>query len=353
MTTMRGATLVAPYEIRLDDMPRPEVDGDDIVILQNAGIGICGSNLHWWYGGGPATGLMSFPMPGAGGHEYAGVVAEVGRAVTAVRPGDRVTVDQFESTCCGTCAYCSTGLFTQCQRRRVMGAAEGFVEYLKLTEKGLYRVPDGIETHLASVVQPVACSVSAVRRVGLRGGESVVVLGGGVLGVCAAAAAKALGAGLVIVTAKHPQQQAMARRFGADLVVPSNDPELVARIVAACGGVGADLVVETVGGAAPTLALAADLVRPAGTIAVLGLWDDYVPVDSWKSVLKEISYRFFLNHGVVGRRADYQLCLDWMAAGILPAQELVSHVVSLEEIAEGFRLANDKTSGVVKVVVRP
>jgi threonine dehydrogenase-like Zn-dependent dehydrogenase len=218
----------------------------------------------------------------------------------------------------------------------MLGAPEGFVEYLKLTEKGLYPIPDGIETHVAALVQPYACSVSAVRRSGLVGGETVVVLGAGVLGLCAAGAAKALGAGRVIMTAKHPQQQALARTFGADVVVTSSAPDVVEQLVAATGGGGADLV-----------------VRPAGTIAVLGLWDNLVPVDSWKSVLKEISYRFFLNHGVVGRKADYQLCLDWMASRTVPAQDLVTHTVRLEEIAEGFRLAHDKRSGAVKVIVRP
>ena len=78
MATMRGAVLTAPYDMRIEEMPRPEVDGDDIVILKNEGLGICGSNLHWWNGGGSATRLLQFPMIGGGGHEYSGVVADVG-----------------------------------------------------------------------------------------------------------------------------------------------------------------------------------------------------------------------------------------------------------------------------------
>ena len=76
MATMRSAVLVGPRDIRLDDTPRPEVD-DDTVIVKIESLGICGSNLHWWAGAPAEQGLMSFPMPGGGGHEYAGVVAEV------------------------------------------------------------------------------------------------------------------------------------------------------------------------------------------------------------------------------------------------------------------------------------
>jgi len=352
MAMMRMATLLAPYQIRLDETERPELDGDDSVILKVEGLGICGSNLHWWYGGGSATGLLMYPMPGAGGHEFAGVVAEVGKNVTRVKPGDRVTVDQFESMSCGACSYCASGLFTQCDNRRPMWP-DGFVEYLRLTQKGIYKLPDNVETHTAALVQPYACSVSAVRRAGLTGGEKVAVLGAGVLGLCAAGTAKALGAEKVVITAKYDSQKALAPRFGVDSIVPSDDEKVVEKILGDIGGRGADVVVETVGGHAPTLSQALDVVRPGGKIIVLGLWDELVPVDSWKAILKDATFIFCLNHGVLGRKADYELCLEWMASRKVPAQDLVTHVLPLADIAEGFRLAADKNTGAVKVILRP
>ena len=351
MATMRSATLVAPYQIKLEEIEKPEVD-DDSVIIEIAGLGICGSNLHWWYGGGPATAVMTFPMPGAGGHEFSGVVAEVGKNVTRVKPGDRVTVDQFESGSCGSCSYCASGIFSHCDRPQ-MRSLQGFVEYLKTSERGLYHLPDNVETHAAAVVQPYACSVSGVRRAEIKGGEKVVVLGAGVLGLCAAATAKALGAEAVVITAKYDSQAALAPRFGADVVVPSGADDADEQIRAAIGGRGADLVVETVGGHAPTLAQALDLVRPSAKIVVLGLWDDLVPVDSWKSILADVTMLFCLNHQVIGKYSDYQLCVDWMANGTVPAQDLVTHVLPLDQIEEAFRLAADKQSGAVKVIVKP
>ena len=351
MATMRGATLVEPYRIEIEDFPRPEPVADT-VIVKAEGMGLCGSNLHWWTGGGSATGLMQFPMPGAGGHEFAGVVTEVGARVKRVKPGDRVTIDQFESMACGACAYCTTGLFTQCDAPRPLGLM-GFVEYMQFTERGLYRVPDGIPTHVAALVQPYACSVSAVRRAGILGGETVVVLGAGVLGLCAAATAKALGAEKVVITAKHETQRALAPRFGADVVISSGASDLVERVLAEVGGRGADLVVETVGSHAPTLTQALQIVRPAAKIVVLGLWDELVPIDSWQAILKDVTLMFCLNHGVIGHTADYQLCLDWMASGKVPAQDLVTHEMPLARLADAFKLSADKTQGVVKVIVRP
>ena len=115
--------------------------------------------LHWWAGAPVEQGLMRFPLPGGGGHEYAGVVDEVGSAVTRVKPGDRVVVDLFESTSCGACPQCAAGLYGQCEQRRFFGIG-GFVDYLKTTDRGLYKLPEGVETRTAAVVEPCACAVS-------------------------------------------------------------------------------------------------------------------------------------------------------------------------------------------------
>ncbi|MCC6382221.1 MAG: alcohol dehydrogenase catalytic domain-containing protein [Dehalococcoidia bacterium] len=350
MATMRAATLVAPFKMEVGEMPRPEVD-DESVIVRLEGMGICGSNLHWWNGGGPATAFVRYPLPGAGCHEFAGVVAEVGRNVTLVRPGDRVAVDQFESSCCTACSYCKSGFFQHCTSR-TSRSLEGYLEYLKTSERGLYRLPDNVETAAAAVVEPFACSIAALRRAGMPKGARVAVLGAGVLGLGAAGAARALGAGRVVITAKYPAQEALAARFGVDAVVPSGSDRLAEQIQEALGG-PADMAVETVGGHAPTFSQALDAIRPCGTIVVLGLWDEMLPVDSWKCVLKDARVLFSLTHGLLDGETDYSLALRWMASREVPAQDLVTHLLPLERIEEGFRLASDKSSGVVKVVVTP
>ncbi len=351
MTKMRSVTLVAPRRFEIVEVDRPEVD-DDSVIVRIEGHGICGSNLHFWQGGGEGIAMCCYPMPGAGGHEFGGVVSEIGRNVTQVKPGDRVAIDFFHSTACGRCAYCLGGWTNQCinRARYITG---GFVDYLKLTERGLHILPDTIETHAAAIAEPAAAPVSALRRIGMRGGEQVVVLGAGVLGLAAVGAAKAMGAGRVIVTAKYDQQAEFARRFGADAVVRRSGPECVDEIRAHLAGGVADIVVETVGGHAPTLDHASDIVRPRGEVIVLGLWDKPVPVDSWKSVIKDITYRFCLTYGQNGVKSDFGYTVDLMASRRVPMQDLVTHVFPLERIGEAFEVAADKSKGVMKVIMRP
>ncbi|MDP6375174.1 MAG: alcohol dehydrogenase catalytic domain-containing protein [Pseudomonadales bacterium] len=352
MVMMRSATLVAPRDLRIEQVEKPVVDEDDIVIVRIESLGICGSNLHLWYGEGSAISLAAFPMPGALGHEHAGVVEEVGKRVTRVKPGDRVTIDPFQSESCGKCGYCASGFFGHCENPRSFGVG-GFTEYLKLSERGLYHLPDCVKTEVAAVVEPMACSVAGIRRAGIPGGETVVVLGAGVLGLSAAGAAKALGAGKVILTAKHDAQAALAERFGVDVVVRSSEEDLIERILLETGGGGADMVVETVGGHAPTLGQAMDIVRNCGKMVVLGLWDELVPVDSWKAILKDITMYWSLTHGMMDKRSDYELCLEWMASRKVPAQDLVTHVLPLDDIQAAFELSADKSQGVVKVCVKP
>jgi threonine dehydrogenase-like Zn-dependent dehydrogenase len=271
-------------------------------------------------------------------------LADVGRVREVLVVGDSSGDDHR--------VECASGLFGQCERRRFLGLG-GFTEYLKTSEKGLYFLPASIDTRIAAVVEPFACAVSGVRRANLRGGETVVVLGAGVLGLCAAGAAKALGARKVIISAKYDAQAELAKRFGADVVLRSGKADLVEQIKAETGGRGADLVVETVGGHAPTLSQALDILRPGCSIVVLGLWDDPVPVDSWSAVLKDARMIFSLTYGITGKQHDFEVCLDWMAAGKVPAAELVTHVRPLSEIREAFELAADKSQGVIKVILNP
>lgn len=351
MGKMKSAVMLAPGHIELEEVERPEPDADS-VIVRTAGIGVCGSNLHWWRGSGTAAAFWPFPIRGAGGHEYGGVVVETGRNVRRVKPGDGVAIDLFHSVSCGQCEYCAAGAFSHCTRAGQF-VTPGFTEYLKLPERGLHVLPEEIAPHEGALIEPAATPVGALRRLGLRGGERVVVLGAGVIGLAAAGAAKALGAEKVVITAKYDHQAAIAARFGVDAVVQSSGDAVADRLLAEVGGGGADIVVETVGGNAPTLALAADVVRRRGTVIPLGLWDEPVPVDSWKSGFKEINYLFCFAYGQSGLKTDYRFTIDLIASGRLPLQALVTHEFPLERVAEAFEVAANKHAGSLKVVVRP
>ncbi|HWQ28889.1 MAG TPA: alcohol dehydrogenase catalytic domain-containing protein, partial [Dehalococcoidia bacterium] len=208
MPTMRAAAVDGPRSFSIREVERPAPGpGEALVRVRNCGI--CGSDLHFYRGDFPA-------MPGlVMGHEIAGEVAAVGEGVANVRKGDRVAVEPL--IVCGKCAYCRSGSYQLCPERKLLGtfAPGGFAEYVRIPAAMLYRLPDDVPFELGALVEPVAVAVHGLRLVKFEGGERVLALGGGTIGLVSAAAALALGAADVTVTARYPHQRAAAEALGA------------------------------------------------------------------------------------------------------------------------------------------
>jgi threonine dehydrogenase-like Zn-dependent dehydrogenase len=180
-------------------------------------------------------------------------------------------------------------------------------------------------------------------------GANVVVIGGGTIGLMALMAAKALGAGAVHVVARHDHQAALARSLGATSVIQEATAEAITQVQAATDGRGADLVIETVGGHSDTLNLAWELVRVQGTVAVLGIFPDKVPVNLLRPVIREVWATFPICYGVIDGRHDFDVAIELIAAGRAPVEQLVTHRFDLEAAPDAFRTAADKGTGSVKV----
>ena len=224
------------------EIEKPEPGPGD-VILRVRGTGICGSDL-----------LMNLdktePDRFPAGHEVAGEVIDVGDGVDASLVGERVAVDTLGAgLACMDCWYCRMGQFQTCDSKRPSEGG-GFAQYMKRRAFGCYRLPDSLTWEEGGLVEPLAVSVHGVRRGQMSGGETVAVLGAGNIGLSAVAAARALGAGTVLASARHPQQAAMARSLGADEALPSEGRAFQDAVEEATEGRGADLTIETVGGEA-------------------------------------------------------------------------------------------------------
>jgi len=345
----RAAFLNGIRDLGVEPVASP-VLGPDMVRLRVLSCGVCGTNINMWRYSGPPAGAPR--EPGAYGHEVAGEVVEAGPLVTGVRPGDRVAVELFENRACGRCRYCHQGSFWHCRQPRPV-CGSGFIDELLLYDRGLYRLPEGVSAAEGSLVEPFACSLHALRLAGLAGGESICILGAGVLGLFAVAGARQLGAGTIVCTAKYPAQAALARRFGADVVLDSADPAVNEQIIAAAGAPGPDVVVESVGGLASTLQQGCTVVRPAGKVMVLGLFEEPAPVDTVQAVYKELSIIFPATYGVINLHHDYDLALGLLASGQVPGKDLVTHSFGLGAIQEAFEVAADKTRGSIRVNIEP
>jgi 2-desacetyl-2-hydroxyethyl bacteriochlorophyllide A dehydrogenase len=338
---MRAAFCRGPGTLVLDEVARPEPGPEDVVVAVRS-CGICGTDLHWYHD----TMMIPAVCPG---HEIAGEVAEVGSAVHGLRAGDRVALEGIAS--CGACRSCMAGNYHLCPSIGIVGITipGGFAERIRIPARHCFPIPPDVDFPTAALSEPLAVAVHGVRIAALSVGQRVIVLGAGTIGLAAVIAARAGGAGEILVTARRPQQRAAALALGADRVFDDAD-ESGLRDAAQASPV--DLVLETVGGAADTLETAVGVCRPGGTICVLGVYTKPVMFPSIFMIAKELRLQGSMVYNRAGARADFEIVEDLLARrGKQIGEALVTHRFPLAEIAAAFRTADDKGTGSIKVSV--
>jgi threonine dehydrogenase-like Zn-dependent dehydrogenase len=339
---MRAAFCRSTGKLTVEDTPRPTPAPGEVVVRVRS-CGICGSDLHWYHD------QMMVPQV-CPGHEIAGEVADVGAGVTSLRAGDAVALEGIVS--CGACRYCAAGDYHYCRSVGIVGMTipGGYAEYLTMPARHCFPTPAGVDFPIAALAEPLGVAVHGVRISGLAIGQRVLVLGAGTIGLASVIAARAGGAGEVIVTARRPQQKAAALALGADRVLDDASSELFE--VASESPV--DLVVETVGGAADTLDTAVAACRPGGTICVLGAFTKMPTFPALFVLAKELTVKGSFVYNRAGSRADFEIVQDLLARqGETIGRAMLTHRFPLGDIDEGFRTAADKTTGSIKVTIVP
>jgi len=340
---MKAATYAGPgaFELKDIDPPRPG-PGEALVRVRN--VGVCGSDLHFFRG--------EFPVPPGFilGHECAGEVAELGEGVSGFEAGDRVALELF--TVCLTCVQCRVGNYHLCPSRKANGlnAPGGLREYMTVPAYAMYKLPPEVDCELGALVEPLAVDVHGLRLVDVRFGDRVAILGAGTIGLLTIAAAKAMGATQITITARHPHQKAMAQAIGADAVYDATN-EGIGKMAADLGG--ADVVVETVGGHADTLGHAMTVAGPSARISVLGAFTQPVQIHPIFFFLKEVRLVGSNCYGRGGRQSDYELAIEIMRRNAETLRPLITHRFPLDRIADAYATADDKTSGAIKVHITP
>ena len=344
MATMTAALHDGKGHMRPTQVARPDPGPLDALVRVRS-VGVCGSDLLWYAD-------RREPETAPGGHEVAGEIVEVGESVDESRIGQRVAVENIgHGLACGVCWYCRMGQFRQCQDMADIRGG-GFAEYIVRRAAGCYPLPQTMSWDEAALVEPLAVSVHAMRRGSLVGGETVAVIGAGNIGLTAVAAARALGAGRVIASARHPQQAAMATQLGADEATADHGAALREAAEEATAGRGADIAVETVGGhSGDTIVQGIDVTRVQGRLVVLGGFHEPFAIDWLQPLLKEQSIIFSSCYSVLDGRHDYEIAIDLMASGRVDLKPMVTHTFPLDDIQDAFNTAYDKATGSIKVQI--
>jgi 2-desacetyl-2-hydroxyethyl bacteriochlorophyllide A dehydrogenase len=343
---MRAVTFQAPGEVRVDEVPAPELAEPGDAIVRVEATGVCGSDLHIYHGRVAVE--PGFTL----GHEYVGTVTAVGDGVGRVREGDRV-LGAF-LTACGDCFFCSRGDFHKCDRGRVfghgatLGSLQGAQAELLLVPNAdlvLRTVPAGMSDDVALFAGDVmGTGHHAVVETGIGEGDSVAVLGLGPVGLCAVQAARVAGADVVAVDTVA-DRLAMAQSFDATAVhLTEEDPR--ARVKELTGGRGVDAAIDCVGHP-DALEMACRLTRKAGTVSAIGVYAERVPVHMGLVWLKSLTLRA----GQANVIAHLDTVLDRLASGELDPSPLVTHRMSLDDAAEAYAIYDRREA--LKIALTP
>jgi L-iditol 2-dehydrogenase len=343
MAVCRGAFFAGLQRIELRDFELPPRGPTD-VLLRVAACGVCGSDLHQFHGRWPRPEVVP-------GHEIGGGVLEVGADATGVQPGDRVAVEPILR--CGECRYCRTGRYLLCATGQFIsvGVHGGFADHMVVPAYCCHNLGGAVEPALGALAEPLSVGLHAVRIAEVNGDDTVLVLGAGTIGLMTVAAARAMGAGRIIVTAKHPHQQAAAERLGADVVLEPG--EAVGEEVTAVCPEGPDIVVETVGTVGGVIQQALEVVRKLGTVVLVGGITEPSDLNLQPIIFNELRVLGSPCYGQVGVTQDFAIAVDLISTGAVDVASLVSARYPLAQIQQAFLAAGDKQSGAIKVLVEP
>lgn len=342
---MKALVKTAPgyNQMVLKEIPQPKPEKDQ-VLIKVAYTGICGTDVHGFKGE-----YDRLKTPLVLGHEFSGVVAEVGSEVTKVKVGDEVTSETTFSTC-GICKPCQNKEYNLCLKRQGIGSQVNgsFAEYVLTREESVHLLEGKISLLEASVTEPIACGVHAsMEKTQVQADDTVVVIGPGPIGLCLTQVLKGIGAKVIMVgITRDKERLETARSLGADAIVDSQ-AENAAELIQTMTGVGADYCFEC-SGAAPAVKNAFDYLRQKGTLVQMGVFAQNENLLDLNSIVQR-------EMNIVGSRSQkpstWQLTLDLMKKGSIDARRLITKVYPLTEWEQAFEDAMAGTE--IKVVLQP
>ncbi|MBT4623374.1 MAG: alcohol dehydrogenase catalytic domain-containing protein [Verrucomicrobia bacterium] len=322
-------TAAGPGNLALRTYKVPSIKSDEVLIRIHA-AGICGTDLHIKHD--------TFPNvpPVILGHEFSGKLVELGPEVIGWSVGDRIVAQPHKGGC-GSCRYCNTGQVEICRNKRAIGyKIDGaMAEYVALPFGSLHRIPDDLSFETAALAEPLAVCVKAVaERATVQAGDCVVVLGCGAIGLLAAAVAKAMGAGKVIVVGTDQDlghRLPIAKAMGIDEAISVQGTDVVKFVMDLKEG-GADLVVEA-SGAPAAINQAFSLLRRDGRICAIGLTADKTVSVPWSAAIHD---QINIVSSYSSSWTSWEAAIDLLSSGKVDVEPMISGRYRLNEFEEAF-----------------
>jgi threonine dehydrogenase-like Zn-dependent dehydrogenase len=338
---MQATVLHAPRDIRFEEIADPKIMQPTDAILRLPATCVCGSDL--W----PYRGIAPVEQPTPMGHEYCGVVEEVGSAVTSVEPGQFVIGSFFASD--NTCPNCRAGYPSSCQHRESVGGAQAPLLRVPLADGTLVRTPDmpsdDLLPSLLTLSDVMSTGWFAAEAANVQPGKTAVVVGDGAVGLLGVLSAKIMGAERIIAMSRHEPRQKLAREFGATDIVSERGDDGIERVKELTNGVGADSALECVG-SQESMMQAIRSTRPGGSVGFVGV-PHGVQLDGAELFFAHVH----LHGGPAPARRFLPDLIDMVWNGRINPGRVFDLTLPLDQVAEGYRAMDQRRA--IKTLLRP
>jgi 2-desacetyl-2-hydroxyethyl bacteriochlorophyllide A dehydrogenase len=336
---MKAALFEKPHELNIVSRPLRALLKDEVLVKVDS-CGVCGTDVHILEGTSRST------PPVVLGHEYWGVVEDAGPETGDIREGQKVAIDPNIS--CGTCYYCRRGLVHLCANLKALGVDidGGMAERCIVPAGQLHVLPDTIKPEAGAFVEPISCALHGIDRAGIRAGDSVVILGGGTIGLIMLQLVRSAGAARAIVVEPLVHKQQVARTLGADHVIDPSHTDAKTAILDLTH-VGADVVIECVG-SPRTMQLAIEVARRGGVVEFFGVCPvgETIPIEPNQVYFKELTIT-----GSYVNPHTFARAIAMLESGKITVDKFKIDRFPLEGAREAIEL--QRRGGTLKSIIQP
>ncbi|KIM93810.1 hypothetical protein OIDMADRAFT_45955 [Oidiodendron maius Zn] len=349
---MRAVRFYGPQDVRVDFVAEPTC-GAGQVKVRPAFVGICGTDVHEYLAGPILTPIKPHPLtqehnPVTLGHEFSGEVTEIGEGVAGAKVGDRVAVLPILYD--GTCDACLRGYINCCERLGAFGFTGwggGLSESVVVPRSHIYLLPDQISLELGALIEPLSVAWHAVKSSPFNPGDSVLILGGGPIGISIIQVLKAQNAGHIIVSELSTERQALCTQFGANHVIDPREVDVVSKSYELCGGHGVDVVFDSAG-VQSALDSGFRALRTGGTVVNIASWGGPVTINVMAMMVEEKKYMAVMTYV----RRDFEEVIEAVAKGLLKPDRMITSRIKLEDVVErGFKELIEHKDKHLKILV--
>lgn len=353
---MKAVRFYGPRDVRVEDVPAPSEIGANQVLIRSLVCGICGTDLHEYLDGPHWTPKVRNPYSGAElpqilGHEFTAEIVEVGREVTTVQAGDRISIQPQIAP--ATDYFGRRGLYhfsPQCSSVGLGWPWGGMAEYAVVNDYNAIRLPDDVTDEQGALIEPAAVAVQAVDLGGVRTGDTVLVTGGGPIGVLVALAARAAGAARIIISEPNPGRRAKLESLdvATSIVNPADSGFMDAIRSETIENIGVDVAIECSGNPR-AFNQCTEATRALGSVVMTGVIHGGATVDPFKWLLKGLTVRASLAYS----KDMWPRIIAMIRSGNFPVEKLVDDTIGADRVVEdGFRRLLDPEESLLKILVK-